>query len=473
MKPWMLIGPPRAGAGAASRPRRVGAEAGGSTRLGGSPVRGAAPWPIGPRHPRGRLSTPRPRPEGGAAGGGTGAAAAPPLVIRRPIVHAPAAARRRRRWRREVAALLRRRLRRRPDAGAAAAPCACAGGPTPARRPRSCACAGGRGGAPRRGRCRRAPGRRTRRPTGPRSSAAAAPRRPRPARGRRRRVDAPRGDGGRRRRVAPRAAARPWAGLQAQAAAVEGAAVHGDAALARGVDGRERDEQRARVRAAHETLRVEDAAEALALAAELRLDGRVPFRRLCGVEDVRYEGLGAVRGRAVVAGLDDVRGRQLLAPGLGRGRGELALRPRRLLLGLGRAARLRELGLAHGDRVATEAALVDVHVVQHGDGVGGDVAVALRLEDHERVALRDTARVSVNLDFFYLAGLLADVLDLNVADARRQALDVDGGGFEAVVHGLLCSSPRSSRQQRAAVVVDGWTGQLFAQMCFTLRQSSS
>ena len=31
MKPWMLMGPPRAGAGAASRTRRVGAEAGGST----------------------------------------------------------------------------------------------------------------------------------------------------------------------------------------------------------------------------------------------------------------------------------------------------------------------------------------------------------------------------------------------------------------------------------------------------------
>ena len=94
--------------------------------------------------------------------------------------------------------------------------------------------------------------------------------------------------------------------------------------------------------------------------------------------------------------------------------------------------------LAHGDRVAAEAALVDVHVVQHGDGVGGDVAVALGLEDHERVALGHAARVSVNLDFFYLAGLLADVLDLDVADARRQALDVDGGGFEAVVHG--CSA---------------------------------
>ena len=49
--------------------------------------------------------------------------------------------------------------------------------------------------------------------------------------------------------------------LAAQAAAVEGAAVHGDAALARGVDGRERDQQRARVRAAQHALRVEDAAE--------------------------------------------------------------------------------------------------------------------------------------------------------------------------------------------------------------------
>ena len=102
-----------------------------------------------------------------------------------------------------------------------------------------------------------------------------------------------------------------------------------------------------------------------------------------------------------------------------------------------------------------------------GDGVRGDVAVALRLEDHERVALGHAARVSVNLDFFYLAGLLADVLDLNVADARRQALDVDGGRFEAVVHGCCAARRalalravrqqlhRSSMQQTRAAVVGG------------------